>query len=765
MDPPMDQSFGKEVSPPEPATAAIVAVGMVSCSSSESGSKTQQVRPCSISGRQDFQTHVEAVQHGHRGLETALGAMCDRLLDLEGVVEKTREEHKSTETKYRELRQECLDRHSHLSGVNDTLRDDLSRLETRVEDLVQFADVEKGQRTLMCEVAPANDAAVAVVAAAVGREGDTSREDSEGVAMMREELHALKIKVDIIATNVLGEAESVIMDTTAVSSAARNRGGELREQQEVPHNEASRDDARSATDQAGMVADDTASIEGDKEIKSDDPQAKMYEGEILRQIDEGGGIGKSIVLPRCVGARNRWVKVRMHRAFLVKKIRRQVMAERKVSQSETIVTRVERLEKALGVNVYTKGSGRLDVLAREVRLSLAMIVEHQARAASDNLSAPLCLFPARPEDLPLISWAAIPSQPERSRASHGERSVKTSTRRSSHNEKHSPSSAAVRGSSRRGDEGSVDNGNAGSEGWGMEGGAESGDEGRLWMTEDGGYLCVELLLERTLQELVEGLAFAARCVCLRACLGQKFSRVSTPLRSGGAPLGSVPSPRHGAFDVGDATAASVKKRLMSWNEEGEEKEGSGTNLKKELERMQDRCTRLNALVARLRFEAAGRLQQQHPEQPGEERAVPRNDEQNRGERRETVAFAAEEDNLAAGSVSQQTAATAVVTSEVLRLSCALAGDLQYLLSRPAYCRVLDTFSFTPERKCLCGRDFEAAGNASTTPTAPAPLPTTGATATNAASRRKNDGGRNGGGRDSGGLPDQRCQPRQEGRAQ
>lgn len=38
-------------------------------------------------------------------------------------------------------------------------------------------------------------------------------------------------------------------------------------------------------------------------------------------------------------------------------------------------------EQALGVNVYTKGSGRLDVLAREVRLSLNMIVEHQARTA------------------------------------------------------------------------------------------------------------------------------------------------------------------------------------------------------------------------------------------------------------------------------------------------------------------------------------------------------------------------------------------------
>ena len=45
-------------------------------------------------------------------------------------------------------------------------------------------------------------------------------------------------------------------------------------------------------------------------------------------------------------------------------------------------------------------------------------------------------------------------------------------------------------------------------------GAESkgGDIGRLWMAEDGGYLCVDLLLERTLDELAEGLHFAKRCV-------------------------------------------------------------------------------------------------------------------------------------------------------------------------------------------------------------------------------------------------------------
>lgn len=77
------------------------------------------------------------------------------------------------------------------------------------------------------------------------------------------------------------------------------------------------------------------------------------------------------------------------------------------------------------------------------------------------------------------------------------------------------------------------------------------------------------------------------------------------------------------------------------------------------------------------------------------------------------------------------------TSQVLRLSCALAGDLQYLLSRPAYCRVLETFSFTPDRKCLCERDFDLNhGNIVATATAnPAPTTTAAAAGENIDSGR------------------------------
>lgn len=38
-----------------------------------------------------------------------------------------------------------------------------------------------------------------------------------------------------------------------------------------------------------------------------------------------------------------------------------------------------------------------------------------------------------------------------------------------------------------------------------------GDAGWMWMAEDVGHLCVDLLLARTLSELAEGLAFASRC--------------------------------------------------------------------------------------------------------------------------------------------------------------------------------------------------------------------------------------------------------------
>lgn len=128
--------------------------------------------------------------------------------------------------------------------------------------------------------------------------------------------------------------------------------------------------------------------------------------------------------------------------------------------------------------------------------------------------------------------------------------------------------------------------------------------------------------------------------CSRLKLEKRASRASTPWTSGAAPIGSASSRSHPPFGVGDATVASTKRQRTSWNEEGEERGGSATKLKKEFERMQDRCTRLGALVERLRLGATAH--ERHPEQPGEERRVPRKAGQKGGERRGIVAFAAEE---------------------------------------------------------------------------------------------------------------------------
>lgn len=120
-----------------------------------------------------------------------------------------------------------------------------------------------------------------------------------------------------------------------------------------------------------------------------------------------------------------------------------------------------------------------------------------AHLNSDNLSAPLCLFPARAGDLSLISAAAatLASPPE---PNSGRSDTNGRTKASSLKRRLSRLSVSSGGSS--GADGS---------GAGLSG-RLGGDVGRLWMSEDGGYLCVDLLLERTLEELAEGLAFAAR---------------------------------------------------------------------------------------------------------------------------------------------------------------------------------------------------------------------------------------------------------------
>ncbi|CAM9301379.1 unnamed protein product [Ectocarpus fasciculatus] len=454
-----------------------------------------------------------------------------------------------------------------------------------------------------------------------------------------------------------------------------------------------------------------------------------------------------------------------------------MMAERKVSHSETIVTRVERLEKALGVNVYTTGSGRLDTLARDVRLSLAMIVEYQARAASDNLSAPLCLFPAREGDLSMISAAVMPVQPRSgSRRPSGDAH---DGRRGSRETRRSWSSISMRTSD--GDSGDSsgggDGGGSGSTVWGGGGG---GDVGRLWLAEDAGYLCVDLLLERTLEELAEGLAFAASHVEKGRSRSLAASRGSSGggggiTGGGGSATSARASASQAAVDVAGAAAAAAaaaasttsKPSSLPTERDGHQQEESGrgstTTLKREIERMQDRCARLGALVARLRV-----VQQQQRDERGKGEGAGAWVQDGTG-RRPSVVFAAEEQSEERGEVNDDAqrptpeSAVGVIAKEVLRLSCALAGDLQYLLSRPAYCRVLDAFAFTPGRKCLCGREFDTGGTAATIPLAPAAAAAAAATAAGGKNVDVDVGRGNGG--DNGRDRDQRGGPRQQPRPQ
>ncbi len=142
---------------------------------------------------------------------------------------------------------------------------------------------------------------------------------------------------------------------------------------------------------------------------------------------------------------------------------------------------------------------------------------------SDNISAPLCLFPARRSDLSLVTAATIPPPPETTSRINNGYGSKDHGRTNSHEQKrHSRWSFSARASDHViKDDGDVHGGGGGggggcgladdADGTGDELGAGvGGDVGRLWPAEDGGYLCVDILLERTLEELGEGLAFAAR---------------------------------------------------------------------------------------------------------------------------------------------------------------------------------------------------------------------------------------------------------------
>lgn len=110
----------------------------------------------------------------------------------------------------------------------------------------------------------------------------------------------------------------------------------------------------------------------------------------------------------------------------------------------------------------------------------------------------------------------------------------------------------------------------------------------------------------------------------------------TTRQSGFAP-GARPSMPTAEFNM--ASFAASARNLLSINTDEEAgDEGSAAKLKKEIERMQDRCLRLGALVARLgatqqREQKAGQAEEGHQQL---------HTEQHGGEQGQNVAFAAGE---------------------------------------------------------------------------------------------------------------------------
>lgn len=221
-------------------------------------------------------------------------------------------------TKYWELQQESLDRQKHLSGLNDDLRQGLANLEARVENIaLANTPTAEGGEILTPDVAPSNDAAVVVAAAAAASASSVGGEDHAAIS---EELRALKRKVSIIAANVLGEAEGESMDVATEPQVIK-----------LLHSKDDDDDDNDTCRANAGIAGDTTSADCEKNTSeghyhTDARETMTDTGGDLRQQQGGDGSGNPRMLPRRVKARRNWVKVRMHRAFLVKKIRRQVSA-------------------------------------------------------------------------------------------------------------------------------------------------------------------------------------------------------------------------------------------------------------------------------------------------------------------------------------------------------------------------------------------------------------------------------------------------------
>ncbi|CAM9126291.1 unnamed protein product [Chrysoparadoxa australica] len=85
-------------------------------------------------------------------------------------------------------------------------------------------------------------------------------------------------------------------------------------------------------------------------------------------------------------ALERWRQIRVSRAALVHKMHRQRMTQRKVSKSQTMLSRVERLEKAVGINALIDAPNKVDKLTQAMQRWISVSSEHRLRIAHDQFA-------------------------------------------------------------------------------------------------------------------------------------------------------------------------------------------------------------------------------------------------------------------------------------------------------------------------------------------------------------------------------------------
>ena len=250
-----------------------------------------------------------------------------------------------------ELQKECLDRQKHLSGLNDDVRQGLRNLEKKVEQL----GLAKEPRVK--EVAPNNDAAVQAVVAAVE---SITAVDGGGETTIREELRALKRKVDIIAANVLGEAEDGSMNVPTTGPSPDNG-----EDDETPRVDIETAEHVASVDGAENNAEGSSPTD-------DEGDSVVDKGNSQHEQEDASSVNPRL-LPQRVRARTNWAKVRKNRVFLVKKIRRQVRGRASRINLEVSPPSIEMSAFRLHLNI---GDSSRHLLLRSRVIVVDVIFSH-----------------------------------------------------------------------------------------------------------------------------------------------------------------------------------------------------------------------------------------------------------------------------------------------------------------------------------------------------------------------------------------------------